>query len=109
MAKVIVDQGIKMLPPLVPVAPVSLQKVYSSSPLTVDVLDSDLVKRKVGIGVPDMAELLIDDSLFPTPPGWGAMTKKKRKKLMKIWHNKMRSGAQAIARGDPSSSKAGIH
>ncbi|CAL9248738.1 unnamed protein product, partial [Arabidopsis halleri] len=47
-------------------------------------------------------------AVFPIPPGWEDLTKKARKKLQKIWHNQMRSQAQAFARGD-SSSKAANH
>lgn len=47
-------------------------------------------------------------AVFPIPPGWEDLTKKSRKKLQKIWHNQMRSQAQAFARGD-SSSKAANH
>ncbi|CAL9247948.1 unnamed protein product, partial [Arabidopsis halleri] len=33
------------------------------------------------------------DSSFPIPPGWGAMSNKVRKRLLKIWHNKVRNTA----------------
>ncbi|KAG7588723.1 Zinc finger CCHC-type superfamily [Arabidopsis suecica] len=31
------------------------------------------------------------EPIFPIPLGWGVMSKKQRKKLMKIWHNRVRS------------------
>ncbi|CAE6062902.1 unnamed protein product [Arabidopsis arenosa] len=54
----------------------------------------------------DKPQVVIDDDLFPIPPGWGVMSKKTRKKLKKIWHNQMRSGAQALARGESSGGAA---
>lgn len=46
------------------------------------------------------------DHNFPLPTGWGAMSKKQRKKHMKMWHNRSRSAVSEVfvpVRGQPSS------
>lgn len=53
-------------------------------------------------------KVVVENALFPIPPGWGDMSKKSRKKLQKIWFNQMRSEAQAVARGEASTSAANI-
>lgn len=109
-----VDKALKVSLSLVSLAPVLLKGGTSAeipSPSVFDPAGRPMPPCSA-IGDPIQSNVsskqLVDNAMFPTPPGWGAMTKKERKKHMKIWHNKLQSGAQASARGE-SSSKAGIH
>jgi len=40
--------------------------------------------------------------LFVEPSGWGAMSKKEKKKHLKIWHNKVRSLQEISFEEDPN-------
>ncbi|KAG7603731.1 Protein kinase domain [Arabidopsis thaliana x Arabidopsis arenosa] len=102
--KPVVDKALKVSLPLVSLAPVLLKGGTSAeipSPSVFDPAGRPMPPCSA-IGGPIQSNVsskqLVDNAMFPTPPGWGAMTKKKRKKHMKIWHNKLQSGAQASAR-----------
>lgn len=67
-------------------------------------------KSEAATVVEVIPKMLVENALFPIPPGWGAMSKKTRKKLQKIWHNQLRSKAQAqaLARGEASGKAANL-
>ena len=83
--------------PMVPRSPV-IEK--SSDAERIGLATPSKVLDEVGVdSVPGSPNL----DQFPIPPDWEDLNKKARKKLQKIWFNKMRSRALLAARESPSS------
>lgn len=76
----------------------------------------DLLKGKLVHGAPTMDTETSQkkkgksiDPNFPTPPGWGVMSSKARKKHLKAWHNHIRSGGSSSYVPVRGSSSSGEH